>query len=48
MEMVARLVELDIFPDGFERSVAGELLESGDMHALRDPLEIARAAERDR
>ncbi len=31
-----QFVELDIFFEAFERSVAGELLEAGDVDALRD------------
>jgi hypothetical protein len=31
-----QFVELDIFLEAFERGVAGELLEAGDVHALRD------------
>jgi hypothetical protein len=34
--IVRQLVELDIFFEAFERGVAGELLEAGDVHALGD------------
>ena len=34
--IVPQLVELGIFLEAFERGVAGELLEAGDVHALRD------------
>ena len=33
---MAQLVELDIFFEAFERGMAGELLEPGDVHPLRD------------
>src|SRR6516162_2188953 len=35
--IVPQLVELDIFLEAFERGVAGELLEPGDVDALRYP-----------
>jgi hypothetical protein len=34
--VVPQLVELDIFLEAFERGVAGELLEAGDVDTLRD------------
>src|SRR6516165_6209128 len=34
--IVPQLVELDIFLEAFERGVPGELLEAGDVDALRD------------
>ncbi|HWS06204.1 MAG TPA: hypothetical protein VN362_00125 [Xanthobacteraceae bacterium] len=34
--IVPQFVELDIFFEAFERGVAGELLEAGDVHALGD------------
>jgi hypothetical protein len=35
--VVAQFVELDIFLEAFQRGVAGELLEAGDVDPLRDP-----------
>ena len=39
--VVAQFVELDIFFEAFERGVAGELLEAGDVDALGDAVEMA-------
>jgi hypothetical protein len=35
--MLLQLVELEVLFEALERGVAGELLETGDMDALRDP-----------
>ena len=43
--IVPQLVELDIFLEAFERGVPGELLEPGDVHALRDAARDRAAAE---
>jgi hypothetical protein len=42
---MAQLVELDTLLEAFERGVAGELLEAGDVHALRDAARNRSAPE---
>ena len=43
--IVPQLVELDIFLAAFERGMAGELLEPGDVDALCDPARDCAAAQ---
>ena len=43
--IVAQFVELDIFLDAFQRGMAGELLEPGDVDAGGDPARDRPAAQ---